>query len=421
MRILSLQSGTSADGIDVAVADVEALDDSDRPPVRMRPLLARTVGWPQALRDRLIDAVHGHPVTAGEVCQLDTLAGQAFASAARDAIRELGTPVDLVVSHGQTLYHWVEDAQVRGTLQIGEPSWIAEATHTPVLSHLRSADIAAGGEGAPLMGLFDQAWLGDGPLQSGVSAATVNLGGIANVQILTPQGRLTAFDSGPGNCLIDAVVARASGGTSTYDADGTLAAAGEPHEGLLLQLLAHPYFSAAPPKSTGRETFTLDVVDAATDATGCDDIPLADLVATLTALTARSVAEAVGAASAAVPGLLLASGGGVRNPALMRALASDLRTHGIALESSAEHGIDPDFKESYLFALIGFLSWHGVPAALPATPAGAERILGRLTFGSARPGFPRALRGISGLRLEGAPQVDGAQVENAPATTGSGS
>lgn len=419
MRILSLQSGTSADGIDVVIVDLDAEDDSDRPTVRMRPLLARTVAWLPALRQRLIAAVNGAPITAGEFCQLATLSGQEFASVARDAIHDLETPVDLVVSHGQTLFHWVEDGRARGTLQIGEPAWIAEATGAPVLSNLRSADIATGGEGAPLMGIFDLAWLGSDSARTGRPAATVNIGGIANVQVVTPQGGLTAFDSGPGNCLIDTVIARASGGAASFDTDGALASAGRPHEGLLRTLEAHPYFAAARPKSTGRETFTLAVVDAATDAAGCPDIALTDLAATLTALTARTIAEAVVTASASAPQHLIASGGGVRNPALMNALAVELHRRGTNLESSAAHGVDPDFKESYLFALIGFLSWHGIACELPATPAGGERILGQLTVGTALPVFPATLRGISGLAVDPPAEAEAAvesEIESARST-----
>jgi anhydro-N-acetylmuramic acid kinase len=441
VRILSLQSGTSVDGIDVAIVDIDILQDAagpagasgsgsgsgsgsaasaaaPRPTLSLRPVLARTVDWSPELHARLVDAVHGAALTSGEFCQLDTLAGQEFAAAAASAIRDLpaqadGTSaaspaVDLVVSHGQTLFHWVEDGSARGTLQIGEPSWIVEATGSPVLANLRAADIAAGGEGAPLMGLFDQAWLGAGAAASGLPAATVNLGGIANVQIIDPNQDVIAFDSGPGNGLLDAVISRATDGAQGYDADGALAAAGQLHPGLLAELLAHPYFAVAAPKSTGRETFTLGVVDAAQAAAGCPDLSLADLACTLTALTARTVADAVvtatiarqgAATTGAAPERLIVSGGGTHNPTLLGALATELAAQGIAVESSEHHGIDPNFKESYLFALIGFLSWHGVPCRLPATPPGGERLLGQLACGSLRPAFPAPLAGIAGLTI----------------------
>lgn len=399
MRILSLQSGTSADGIDVAVAEIDALDDTDAPAVSMRPLLARTVPWSAALHPRLLAAVAGESLTPAEFCELDTLAGQEFAAVAAQAAAEVPGGIDLVVSHGQTLYHWVADGHARGTLQIGEPSWIAEALGRPVLSNVRSADIAAGGEGAPLMGLFDRAWLSGAAEAEERPIATVNLGGIANVQVVSPAGGLVAFDSGPANALIDGVVARATDGRETRDTDGMLASAGRVDEGILAALLAHPYFVAAPPKSTGRETFDLGVVDRAVAAAGTHP-SLPDLVATLTVFTARTVADAVRSATPVAPSRVIVSGGGVHNPAMLRALTAVLGLHGISVATSDEWGIAPDDKESLLFALVGYLSWHGIPAALPGTPEGHARVLGQFTT---TPGttLGRRLTGIAGLRLAG--------------------
>lgn len=399
MRILSLQSGTSADGIDVAVAEIDALDDTDTPAVSLRPLLARTVPWSATLHPRLLAAVAGESRTPAEFCELDTLAGQEFAAVAAQAAAEVPGGIDLVVSHGQTLYHWVADGHARGTLQIGEPSWIAEALGRPVLSNVRSADIAAGGEGAPLMGLFDRAWLSGAAEAEERPIATVNLGGIANVQVVSPGGGLVAFDSGPANALIDGVVARATEGRETRDTDGMLASAGRVDEGILAALLAHPYFVAAPPKSTGRETFDLGVVDRAVAAAGTHP-SLPDLVATLTVFTARTVADAVRSATPVAPSRVIVSGGGVHNPAMLRALTAVLGLHGISVATSDEWGIAADDKESLLFALVGYLSWHGIPAALPGTPAGRARVLGQFTI---TPGttLGRRLTGIAGLRLAG--------------------
>lgn len=402
MRVLSLQSGTSADGIDVAIVDLDALDDGDRPALSLRPVLARTIPWSPTARSALLAAVAGEALTPEEFCRLDTLAGQEFADAAGRAADEAGG-VELVVSHGQTLHHWVEGGHARGTLQIGQPAWIAERLGVPVLSNLRAADIAAGGEGAPLMGLFDRAWLAGVAVQEGNPVATVNLGGIANVQVVSPDGGLVAFDSGPANALIDAVVARATEGRQAQDTDGLLATEGRVDDGVLAQLLAHPYFAAAPPKSTGRETFDLSVVDSALTAAGSTR-ELADLVATLTVLTARTVADAVRCATTQPPARVVLSGGGVRNPALVRALTAVLALHGIPVVTSDELGIDADHKESLLFALVGFLSWHGIPAALPGTPGGQARVLGQLTLTpDTVPG--RRLAGVAGLELAVAPRV----------------
>lgn len=405
MRILSLQSGTSVDGIDVAVVDVDPLDDSDRPVVRLAPVVARTVPWSERTRALLLAAVEGQSLTPAEFVRLDTLAGQEFAEAAAAAAAEAGGGgpggVELVVSHGQTLHHWVEDGHARGTLQVGQPAWIAERLGVPVLSDVRSADIAAGGEGAPLMGLFDRAWLAGEAARDGRPVATVNLGGIANVQIVEPDGGLIAFDSGPANALIDAAVARATAGRQAQDTDGLLAATGRVDDRLLAELLAHPYFSAPLPKSTGRETFDLALVDAAAARSGSRP-ELADLVATLTSLTARTVADAVRSSSSHIPSRAIVSGGGTRNPALMRALGAVLGLHGVEVVTSDALGIDAEHKESLLFAFVGFLSWHGVPADLPGTPPGRARVLGRLSLApDIVPG--RRLRGVAGLTLAADP------------------
>jgi anhydro-N-acetylmuramic acid kinase len=366
-------------------------------------VLARTVAWEPSTRRELLAAAAGEPMTAAEFCRLDTVAGQEFAEAAAHAAVD-APGVELVVSHGQTVYHWVEDGHARGTLQLGQPAWIAERVGVPVLSNVRAADIAAGGEGAPLMGVFDRAWLAGEAARAGRPVATVNLGGIANVQLVSPDGGLVAFDSGPANALIDAAVARASAGELTFDADGALAAAGRVDEALLARLLAHPYFAAPAPKSTGRETFELGIVDRAIAAEpGTHPEPaLPDLVATLTALTARTVADAVLSAAPARPARVIVSGGGVRNPALLRALTEELGHAGVEVVTSERLGIDPDHKESLLFALVGFLSWHGIPVGLPGTPPGRARVLGQLTLTPDHaPG--RRLEGIAGLEV-GAPQ-----------------
>lgn len=389
MRILSLQSGTSADGIDAAIVQFTAAgDDPRRPELTLRQIAAETVDWAPELRRDLLAFADGAALDAGALTRLTTAAGRAFAAAAADLCARFG-PVDLVVSHGQTVYHWVEDGHARGTLQLGEAAWIAEAVGAPVLSNLRAADIAAGGEGAPLMGIFDRAWFGDN-----VPAASLNLGGIANLQIVLASGEILAFDTGPANVLIDAAIARSSGGSLGYDPDGSHAAAGTVHDGVLSALLAHPYLARPAPKSTGRETFTLDVVDAALAASGARDLGLRDLLATLTRYSAVSVA---GALQTAAPdlGLVIASGGGVDNPTLLAELRAALPA-GVELATSAEHGIDPGFKESLLFALIGYLSWHGLPLSLRAEN---PRIAGVFSAGIAPLRLPEPLLGIAGLHI----------------------
>ncbi|MBM7505852.1 anhydro-N-acetylmuramic acid kinase [Agromyces aurantiacus] len=370
-----MQSGTSADGIDVAVMDVEPIDGAgpDELHLRVSPRHSRTERWPDGLRDRVLDVVHGGALTAAEWCRLDTELGAAFADAAASAAPPDG--VDLVVSHGQTVHHWVEGGRARGTLQLGAPAWIAERLDAPVVADLRTADIAAGGEGAPLMAVFDRAWLGADARAAGRPIATANLGGIANVQVVHPDGSVDAHDSGPGNGLLDVVVERATEGRSTYDRDGGLAAAGTVNAGLLAELLAHPYFTAEPPKSTGRETFTHATVDAAIERADAASAPLADRLATLAELTAVTV---VGAVPDGVAELVL-SGGGVHNAELVRRIRAQAEPRGIRVVTSAERGVDPDAKETLLFGLLGWMRLHGVAAELARAARGAPRVLGTMT------------------------------------------
>ncbi|MET4158558.1 anhydro-N-acetylmuramic acid kinase [Agromyces sp. PvR057] len=405
MIVLSLQSGTSVDGIDVAVVDIAVVAAPERAPetvsaaagvgpvdLLLTPIHGSTHDFDPALRARVLAVSTGEATTVGEIAELTTLLGQAFAEAAARGIRDSGATPDLIVSHGQTAFHWAEHGHARGTLQLGEPAWIAELTGVPVLSDLRAADIAAGGEGAPLMAFFDRAWLTGEATDSDRVIATLNLGGIANVQLVHPGGDVLAFDSGPGNGLIDAVVVRESGGAQAFDRDGALAAAGRVREPLLDALLRHPYLAAVPPKSTGRETFDLGVVDDALASSDVGAMPVEDLVATLTEFTARTVVEAIPDAAAA----LICSGGGARNPVLLERLRALAAERGIRVVSSAERGIDPAFKESLMFALLGFFSVRGVPIALSTV---AARVAGRLTPGREPLAFPAPLAGVASVTI----------------------
>ncbi len=241
---------------------------------------------------------------------LDTGIGQAFAEAGVRALAQLcDGQADLVVSHGQTMHHWVEAGTVRGTLQLGQPAWIAEATGLPVVADLRSRDVAAGGQGAPLVALFDALLLGGLP---GVPAA-LNLGGIANITVVAPDADPLAFDTGPANALLDAAARHFSGGTEEYDRDGRGAAAGQVNPGLLRRLLDEPYYRLPSPKSTGKELFHLPYLLAAlADAPTPDP---QDVLATLTRLTAVTVA---GACREHGVTRLVVSGGGAHNPTLLR-------------------------------------------------------------------------------------------------------
>ncbi|WP_117208998.1 anhydro-N-acetylmuramic acid kinase [Allorhizocola rhizosphaerae] len=337
MRVLGLISGTSHDGIDWAVVDFALSGDT---------LVGRvesygTTPYPSGLRSRLLRALPPAAVSLREVCELDTLIGQAFATVAR-------SDVDLICSHGQTVYHWAG----RGTLQIGQPAWIAERTGVPVVSDVRARDIAAGGHGAPLVPVLDRLLL------AGLAGrvAALNIGGIANITVLDP---LVAYDIGPGNALIDAMALRLTG--AHYDEDGRLAAAGTVDRALLDRLLADPYYALPPPKSTGKEHFNAAYVSSLP--------PTADTIATLTALTASTIASSVREHGIET---LVVSGGGWANSTLMGMLRG--RLEDVRIVPSDEFGAPSDAKEAIAFALIGWLTVHGL--------ASTTRILGSITPGA---------------------------------------
>lgn len=361
-------SGTSHDGIDAAVVDFELVDET------LHGAVQHTSSTPYAdrLRTRLVDALPPAATTLAEICRLDTLIGQSFADAAVAAIQATG-PVDLIVSHGQTVFHWVEDSVARGTLQIGQPAWIAEYTGTPVLSDVRIRDITAGGHGAPLVSALDT-WLLAGHART---AAALNLGGIANMTVVRARDDLVAYDIGPANALIDAVVTSNGANQRGFDIDGLIARSGSIDVQLLGILLDEPYYQEAAPKSTGKELFNLAYVEDAV-ARSATRPTTADLVATLTELTVRTVARDV--LSYGVD-LLVASGGGCRNPVLAEGLRRALPS--VTIVSSDEYGAPADDKEAIAFALIGWCSAHGLPGTVPAgTGAREARILGTFTPGA---------------------------------------
>ncbi|MEV4265055.1 anhydro-N-acetylmuramic acid kinase [Kribbella sp. NPDC049584] len=364
MRVIGLMSGTSYDAIDAAAADLRL--DGDE--LVLTPLGMLSQPYPPELRAAVAASLPPASTTVEQVCRLDTGIGQAFAAVARQAVEQLcGGYADLIVSHGQTVFHWVDDdGTVRGTLQLGQPAWIAEATGIPVVSDLRARDVAAGGQGAPLVSIIDVLWLRGRP---GVPVA-LNLGGIANITVV--HGEPVAFDTGPANALIDAVVTELTG--QPFDADGVMAARGQVHEELLARLLAEPYYARPAPKSTGKELFNLAYVAKAME--GLPEIPTEDLVATVTTLTARTVADAVRRYGGTE---VVASGGGIQNPALMHLLADELE---IPVRTTDELGMPSAAKEAYAFAVLGFLSVHGLGGTVPScTGATHSSVLGSVTPG----------------------------------------
>ncbi|MEV0950229.1 anhydro-N-acetylmuramic acid kinase [Promicromonospora sp. NPDC050249] len=393
LRVVGLMSGTSHDAVDAAACELRLAGDT----LVVTPLGHLSVPYPPALRAELVAALPPARTTLETVCRLDTGIGQAFADVAARAVADLcAGRADLVVSHGQTVFHWThDDGGVLGTLQIGEAAWIAEATGLPVVSGLRTRDVAAGGQGAPLVGLFDALWLAGRP----GSPVALNLGGIANVTVVSPTPppvepvETHTFDTGPACALLDAATRHVTNGRLSFDVDGALAARGQVLPDLLARLLDEPYYARPAPKSTGKELFHLDYLLARLGPT--PPTP-EDLLATLVTLTARTVADAVRHTATEV----VASGGGTRNPVLMAALRAELP--GVAVRTSDELGVPSQAKEALAFAVLGWHTWHGLPGVLPgATGARQPSVLGSVTPG-ADGRFPpgRAVVGGPPTRLE---------------------
>jgi anhydro-N-acetylmuramic acid kinase len=373
---VGLMSGTSLDGISAAAVRIT---DRDGGGADVQLIAFTETPYVPAQRERLARAMTGG--TADEYCRLAFDLGAWFADATVQVIAEAGVTRDEIRAigcHGQTLWH----APPHSTWQFGESAVIAERLGIDVVSDFRVRDVAAGGQGAPLVPIAD-ALLFSSPT---AWRALQNIGGIGNVTVVPPNGDLTgvrAFDTGPGVAVIDAVV-RTLEPSLAFDVDGALAAAGTPVEPVVDALLLDPYFQAEPPKSTGRELFTPAYVEALIDrCRAAGGQATADIVATATLLTARSIADAYARFIVEPVGEVLVSGGGARNPTLMRMLASELHARG--LPAPASLGAEADAKEAMAFALLAHLHVTGVAGNVAtATGARGPRILGKLTPAGAR-------------------------------------
>jgi anhydro-N-acetylmuramic acid kinase len=360
VRVIGLISGTSHDAIEAAAVDFELVGER----IHARVVASARTPYAPDLRRRLVAALPPANTTLEEVCALDTLIGQAFAEAA-DSL-ELDGRAELVCSHGQTVFHWVAGRRALGTLQLGQPAWIAERLGVPVVSDVRARDISAGGHGAPLASVFDVLLLGG----SERPCATLNLGGIANVTVMRPGEEPIAYDTGPANALLDLAIAAGTGGAETYDRDGARAHRGRVDRTLLERLLGEPYYALPPPKTTGKELFHTEYLSSS-------DLPLDDLLATLAALTTETVARELDRYGVK---RVVASGGGTRNRAIMDGLAA--RLPGVELETFDRLGVTSEAKEAVVFALIGFLTMNGLAGALPScTGARRATLLGTITPG----------------------------------------
>ncbi|KAA0069584.1 anhydro-N-acetylmuramic acid kinase [Rhodanobacter sp. T12-5] len=359
---LGLISGTSADSIDAVLVGFS------RGAPQLQASLAHP--WPSDLRERLLALAQGGAVPDLDAFgRLDVEIGQSFADAALHLLERSRTPaqaVRAIGSHGQTLRHR-PGGDHPFTLQLGDPTVIAERCRIDVVADFRRADIAAGGQGAPLLPALHAMLLA----RPGHARVVLNLGGIANITVLGADGSVLGFDTGPANGLLDAWCQHHRG--EPFDRGGAFALSGLPDPGLLDALLADPYFALPPPKSTGREYFHLDWLAAHTSP---GTLQPADVQATLLELTARSIAAAI-TQQAPMAEEVLACGGGVHNDALMRRLG-ELLSPSVLL-STSRYGIDPDFLEATAFAWLARQRLLGLPGNLPAvTGARGLRVLGAI-------------------------------------------
>ena len=355
---IGLMSGTSMDGVDGVLADF----DGDT----IRTIEAAFAPFPAELRTALMALQRAGP---NEI-EREALAANALATcyaACVAALRPAATgPIQAVAVHGQTTRHRPELGYTR---QTNNPALLAELTGLDVVADFRSRDVAAGGQGAPLVPAFHQAQFG----QRGQTRIVVNIGGIGNISVLHPDGSTGGFDTGPGNVLMDGWIERHQG--KQYDADGAWAAGGAVNQGLLRQLLAEPYFALPAPKSTGRDLFHMDWLDARLRQASL--IAPQDVQATLTALTAHTIADAIRGAAARVDAVYVC-GGGAYNGALLRALAAALGDN-TTVESTAVLGVEPNRVEALAFAWLGYRFHQRKAGNLPAvTGAKGPRILGAL-------------------------------------------
>jgi anhydro-N-acetylmuramic acid kinase len=380
-KVVGLISGTSADGVDAALVEISGAGLR----AKLQLIAGRTVPLPAADRDELFRMFDPVQATVDRLCRFNFRLGELFAEAALAVIADAGLgprQVDLIGSHGQTAWHIPPSAgaPLGSTLQIGEAAVIAERTGIPVVADFRVADLAAGGHGAPLVPYFDLVVLRH-PTRS---RAVQNIGGIGNVAYLparAPDGcgpdDVIAFDTGPGNMIIDAVIGELTGGRATFDRDGTMASRGKVDARWLEDLLSDPYLREAPPKSTGREVYGRPFAARLLDEARRRGLGPEDTVATVSALTADSIVRAYRDFLLPQGGLdeVILAGGGSYNAFLRRRIADGL---GVAVHQSEAFGINGKLKEAMMFALLASDAVAGLPTNIPsATGAAGPRVLGK--------------------------------------------
>ncbi len=387
MQVLGLMSGTSADGIDVALVRIAGA------PPRIQAELKDFVAFPfpRDIRAAVLGVAEGAPTTAGEISRLNFRLGELFGQAVLKACRKFAVSsrrIALIGSHGQTIHHQGAasrylGARIASTLQIGEPSVIAARTGITTVGDFRPADLAVRGQGAPLVPLVDYLLYRDRKR----GRAALNLGGIANVTVIPRAGRpeeVFAFDTGPGNMVMDALVKRLTRGKQSYDGDAKIARSGRGLPGLLNALLRDPYLRQRPPKSAGREQYGAAFVEKLIAMGTKEKGRPADLVRTATLFTALSVVDAMHrwVLSKTRIHQLIVSGGGAHNPLVMAQIAAALP--GIEVLPSSAFGVPEDAKEAFAFAVLAYETFNRRPANLPsATGARRPAILGKICYAPA--------------------------------------
>jgi anhydro-N-acetylmuramic acid kinase len=383
MIVAGVMSGTSADGIDVAIVRIAPVKDWPK----LTLMAHEGFRYPAVLRSAVLAAMNAKATSTAELARLNWRLGIAYADAVKATAARHKVQIDLIGCHGQTLYHQAVPASYAGktfacTWQTGEAALIAAELRVPVVSNFRPADMAAGGQGAPLVPLLDYVLFADRKR----GRVLQNIGGIANLTAM-PAGRgaeaLVAFDTGPGNMVMDALSQKLF--RKSYDRNGAIAAKGHVLESVVEQMLCARYFAMRPPKTAGREEFGREY--AATFLAACRRVSRKpeDALATATALTAESIARSFD--RFVLPSMrgnaidYVVSGGGARNRALMSMLAARLELRGCTVMTSETFGLPTEAKEAAAFALLAWMTWHQLPGNVPAA-TGARRaaILGQITY-----------------------------------------
>ncbi len=375
-RVVGLMSGTSADGVDVAVVDISRRD--------VRLVAFDVVPYRPSLRKLVLGLCRPETARLEAICQTNHVLGEVFAEAVLGLCKRCDIAldsIDLIGSHGQTIYHHPQGSRyqgrtIRSTLQIGEPSVIAQRTGITTVADFRPRDMAAGGQGAPLVPYADYFLF-----QHRTRSRTVqNIGGIANVTFLPRSCRTTqimAFDTGPGNMVIDAIVRQVTLGRRQFDRDGRMAARGKVYQELLKRLLRHPFLRQQPPKSTGREQFGQSYSESFHREALDSGLTPEDTVATATAFTAITMAQAYRKFLPEMPDEVILCGGGAHNATLVTMLQQELSD--VKISTSDEFGIDIDAKEAISFAILAWTTWKGVANNVPsATGAETPVVLGKI-------------------------------------------